>query len=257
MALWIKFHTTAIESSFLFLVLGISLTILVVSSVLQTLKTHGITSPMLCTLTGALLQFSINLPRETVLHLGGELARIILAIQLASLALDIPPGYTHKTWRPLLGLLFPVMIGSWLLAAMLLWVFTQVDLLKVPHFDLPLCLVLGAALAPTDSVLISTLVRGRFAQSTVPRRLRELLSAESGWNDGVAFPLVVLGLIIARKELDPVSLLVSWLVETILIDVLVASLVSALIGYLLARMLHASVERGLTEHDHQLASTGR
>ncbi len=49
-------------------------------------------------------------------------------------------------------------------------------------------LVLGAVLAPTDPVFASALV----GREDVPRRVRNLLNVESGLNDGLALPAVLL-----------------------------------------------------------------
>lgn len=45
--------------------------------------------------------------------------------------------------------------------------------------------IIGAAVAPTDPILASALVKGRFAEDHVPKRIRDLISAESGANDGL------------------------------------------------------------------------
>lgn len=47
--------------------------------------------------------------------------------------------------------------------------------------------LLGAALSPTDPVLVSAIV----GRQNVPMRLRDLLNIESGFNDGLALPFVV------------------------------------------------------------------
>lgn len=51
----------------------------------------------------------------------------------------------------------------------------------------PSALVLGAVLAPTDPVFASALV----GREDVPRRVRHLLNVESGVNDGLALPAVL------------------------------------------------------------------
>lgn len=52
----------------------------------------------------------------------------------------------------------------------------------------PAALVLGAVLSPTDPVFASALV----GREDVPRRVRSLLNVESGLNDGLALPAVLL-----------------------------------------------------------------
>jgi NhaP-type Na+/H+ or K+/H+ antiporter len=57
----------------------------------------------------------------------------------------------------------------------------------------PQALLLGAVLAPTDPVFAAAIV----GREEVPRRLRHLLNVESGLNDGLALPvvLVLLGIV--------------------------------------------------------------
>ena len=56
--------------------------------------------------------------------------------------------------------------------------------------DLWYALLLGAALAPTDAALGSAVMADR----RIPRRVRQTLNVESGLNDGIATPVVILAL---------------------------------------------------------------
>jgi hypothetical protein len=58
----------------------------------------------------------------------------------------------------------------------------------VAGLDWPEALLVGAILAPTDPVFAAALV----GNDKVPPRLRHLLNVESGVNDGLALPFVVL-----------------------------------------------------------------
>ncbi|PRC43171.1 sodium:proton exchanger, partial [Mycobacterium sp. ITM-2017-0098] len=55
----------------------------------------------------------------------------------------------------------------------------------------------GAAISPTDPVLASSVVTGTAAERDLPARDRQLLSIESGSNDGLALPLVLVALAVA------------------------------------------------------------
>ncbi len=55
-------------------------------------------------------------------------------------------------------------------------------------FDWVTAMLVGAVLAPTDPVFASAIV----GRTDVPARLRRLLSVESGLNDGLALPLVLI-----------------------------------------------------------------
>ncbi|HEX2643347.1 MAG TPA: cation:proton antiporter [Thermoanaerobaculia bacterium] len=59
------------------------------------------------------------------------------------------------------------------------------------------CLLMAAALSPTDPVLAAAIV----GRQEVPHRLRSLLNLESGMNDGLALPAVLIFLaLVADKE---------------------------------------------------------
>jgi sodium/hydrogen antiporter len=68
----------------------------------------------------------------------------------------------------------------------------------VVGLDWPEALLIGALLAPTDPVFAAALV----GNDRVPPRLRHLLNVESGVNDGLALPFVVLFLAIAAGSGD-------------------------------------------------------
>ncbi|GAA1803900.1 cation:proton antiporter [Luedemannella flava] len=68
----------------------------------------------------------------------------------------------------------------------------------VAGLDWPQALLIGAILAPTDPVFAAALV----GNDKVPARLRHLLNVESGVNDGLALPFVVVLLAVASGSSD-------------------------------------------------------
>ncbi|WJK39306.1 cation:proton antiporter [Solwaraspora sp. WMMA2056] len=68
----------------------------------------------------------------------------------------------------------------------------------VVGLDWPEALLIGAVLAPTDPVFAAALV----GNQKVPYRLRHLLNVESGANDGLALPFVILFLAVANGSTD-------------------------------------------------------
>jgi NhaP-type Na+/H+ or K+/H+ antiporter len=80
----------------------------------------------------------------------------------------------------LLGVGLPLTIAlGWLLA---IWI--------LPGLDVWLALLVAAALAPTDAALGVPVVTNR----SVPSRVRRLITVESGLNDGIATPVVVVAI---------------------------------------------------------------
>ncbi|MDQ0382910.1 cation:proton antiporter [Amycolatopsis thermophila] len=97
----------------------------------------------------------------------------------------------------------PALKESWRLSGRALGVampLTMAGIAVPAHFlaglDWPTALLLGAILSPTDPVFASAIV----GRSDVPARLRRLLNVESGLNDGLALPFVLVFLALAAHE---------------------------------------------------------
>jgi NhaP-type Na+/H+ or K+/H+ antiporter len=77
---------------------------------------------------------------------------------------------------------------------------TMVGIALLAHFlaglDWPTAFLLGAILSPTDPVFAAALV----GRSDIPLQLRRLLNVESGLNDGLALPFVLIFLAAAQHE---------------------------------------------------------
>jgi sodium/hydrogen antiporter len=109
--------------------------------------------------------------------------------------------------------------------------------------------LLGAALCPTDPVLASSVVTGGPAEQDLPERDRQLLSLESGANDGLALPLVLIAVAIAGSEAMGAAVLESlW-------QVLGAVAVGVGCGWLGGRALQAGEEHGSTDTGPRLLFT--
>lgn len=121
-----------------------------------------------------------------------EVARILLAVSLMGVALRFPVRRLRGVLRPTAVLVTAGMLGMAALSGGLVWL-----VLGVP---LSLALLIGACIAPTDPVLASSVVTGKPAEEDLPLRTRQVLSEESGTNDGLALPLVLLGVALVLGE---------------------------------------------------------
>ena len=89
---------------------------------------------------------------------------------------------------------------------------------------------MGACVTATDPVLASSVVgKGKFAKR-VPGHLRNLLSAESGSNDGMAFPFLYLALYIILDGYSAGQAIKDWILITVLYEVVMGTVLGALIG---------------------------
>ena len=66
----------------------------------------------------------------------------------------------------------------------------------IPGLNFLTSLAVAACLTPTDPILAAAVIGGKWADKHVPAHIRHLLAAESGCNDGAAFPFLFLALYI-------------------------------------------------------------
>lgn len=172
---------------------------LVAGSLFVRLERWSITPPMLGLLTGVVLGPRVldvlSIPTGDQVHVMHLAARLLLAVALMGIALRYPIGQVRqRTGEVALLILVVLPVMALILAAGAVWS------LGLP---LGLALVLGAALSPTDPVLASGIVTGEPAEEDIPERGRQVLSLESGANDGLALPFVVLAIAFALDHAMP------------------------------------------------------
>ena len=109
-----------------------------------------------------------------------EVAAATLFVVLFADGQRAPWGVLRRRWREPTRALLVGMPLTFLLVGALAHYVVGLDWLPA--------LLLGAVLAPTDPVFASVLV----GRDDVPRRLRSLLNIESGLNDGLALPVVLI-----------------------------------------------------------------
>jgi NhaP-type Na+/H+ or K+/H+ antiporter len=116
----------------------------------------------------------------------GPLAELTLALVLFSAASMVRIGKLGRDGEPVARLLavgLPLTIAAGTLLALGLF----------PGVSVGVALIIGAALAPTDADLGQQVITDR----SVPARVRRLLNIESGLNDGIAAPVVAVGIALA------------------------------------------------------------
>ncbi|WNB86935.1 cation:proton antiporter [Cellulomonas sp. ATA003] len=123
-----------------------------------------------------------------------EGARLLLAWSVMAAALRYPVTGLRGVAAPVALLLAVVMPLAAVLSG------AAALLLGLP---VALAAVVGACLCPTDPVLAASVVTGEPAERDLPARLRRLLTAESGANDGLALPLVGVALAVVLPATAP------------------------------------------------------
>lgn len=156
-----------------------------------------------------------------------EAALVTLGIALVGVALRLPVGYASSNWRLLVVLLGIVMPLMWIASGLLVYLF-----LGLPFW---VSVLIGAIVTPTDPVVASSIVSGGVAERNLPAKLRHAISAESGFNDGLALPFVVLPILVLTQP--PGEAISHWLTRTVLLEIVAGAAVAALMGYLAGKTL--------------------
>ncbi|HET9428211.1 MAG TPA: cation:proton antiporter [Allosphingosinicella sp.] len=176
-----------------------------------------------------------NAPR--VWEYVSELA-VIVALFGTGLRIDNLTNY--RRWQPTIRLLLVAMPLTILAVALLgYW---------LAGMTLAGAILLGAVLAPTDPVLAGDVQVGPPTEGG-EHPVRFALTTEAGLNDGLAFPFVYLGLILAAEGFTPGQLALEWLPRDVVYRIGMGAAAGAAIGWLLGKLLF-SVPR-----DNALADT--
>jgi NhaP-type Na+/H+ or K+/H+ antiporter len=107
-------------------------------------------------------------------------------------------------------------------------------------------LVLAAALAPTDPVLAGDVGVGPPGDED-EREPSFSITGEAGLNDGLAYPFVLLGIILAGRE--PAGWFGDWLLQDVVYKVVVGIALGAALGYGIAAAAVRLRDRHLLSHD--------
>ena len=137
---------------------------------------------------------------------------------------DLEQKYMTRHWRSVVMLLIPVMTYGWLICSVFVW-------WMIPKLTWLESLCVAACVTATDPVLASSVVgKGKFAKR-IPKHLRDLLSAESGCNDGMAFPFIYLSLYLISYRPNAGKVFSHWLLRTVLYECVFGSILGCAIGY--------------------------
>ena len=138
----------------------------------------------------------------------------------------------------LLGVGLPLTVAAGALAAWMI----------LPGLGVWEAVLLGAVLAPTDAALGQAVV----SNALVPVRIRQSLNVESGLNDGIALPLVLVAIAFAGATGESGDL-AHWLSFATL-QVTLGPLVGAAVGYLGGRSVARSTHAGWMNEPFQRLS---
>ena len=154
-----------------------------------------------------------------------ECSRVVLVVQCFAVGVELPKAYMERHWKSVIFLLVPVMTFGWLMTSLFIWWMIK----PLSWLESLMC---AACVTATDPVLASSVVgKGKFAKR-VPKHLRDLLSAESGCNDGMAFPFIYLSFYLIHYKLEASEVTLHWFCNTILYECIFGCFYGVMIGYL-------------------------
>jgi len=172
-----------------------------------------------------------------------EFSRIVLVVQCFAVGVELPRSYMERHWKSVTLLLIPVMTFGWLITSLFIWWMFKGWLNWLDS------LCIAACVTATDPVLASSVVgKGKFAKR-VPKHLRDLLSAESGCNDGMAFPFVYLAIYTIRYKQYSEKVAFHWFCYTVLYECIFGAIYGVAIGYAARRAVRYSHEKDLIDRE--------
>ncbi|MFP3943403.1 MAG: cation:proton antiporter, partial [Alphaproteobacteria bacterium] len=203
-----------------------------------------VTPPMVFVLFGLFANWTGLLdldPKGTLVHLLAEIA-LVMVLFIDAARIDLRRLFSEHT-LPLrmLGIGMPLSIALGGAAAWALF----------PELGLAAAALLATILTPTDAALGQATV----TSPALPVRIRQALNVESGLNDGLALPLVVLFLSLAslgyaqEREMP-------WLLF-VLLQVTLGPLVGVAVGFAGGKLMMRACDRGwISESFQGLAAIG-
>ncbi|RDB16672.1 putative Na(+)/H(+) antiporter C3A11.09 [Hypsizygus marmoreus] len=174
-----------------------------------------------------------------------EIMRIVLAVGLFAIGVELPRSYMAKHAKSLLTMVVPTMAIGWAVVAGILYgLFPKLSFIS--------CLAIASCLTPTDPIICASIVGGRYAKKHVPLNLRHILSAESAANDGLAFPFLTISLYLlldtTRREAITHWVLIGWLYQVIF-----GVVAGAILGLAFSYVMKFSHKRGYIDRESYVA----
>lgn len=174
-----------------------------------------------------------------------EVMRIVLAIGLFIIGVELPGPYMARHAKGLLFMVVPTMAIGWVTVAGVLRAL-------FPGLNFVSCLAVAACLTPTDPIICAAIVGGKFAVKHVPLNLRQILSAESAANDGLAYPFLSISIYLTVESSKRVAF-EKWLIIGCLYQVIMGVVIGAVLGLAFSWLMKRSLRRGFIDRESYVA----
>lgn len=171
----------------------------------------------------------------------GEVARMVISMQVMAAGIGTPGGFLKNNKQSILMLLLPVML--------IMWVISGLCVMLALGLGWRQSFIIAACITPTDPVLAMSVIKGKFAERYIPTRLRNLLAVESGANDGLGYPLMMLPLILMTSNNDIKHTMFEWFVEIWIWEILGSVILGILCGWAARFLLKHSIRLKLIDKE--------
>lgn len=157
-----------------------------------------------------------------------HLTELVVIVSLMCTGLKIDQRFSFRTW----------LIPFRLISVTMFLCIAVVTVLGLLYFEMPLAsaLLLAAVLSPTDPVLATDVQVGDPNEEDRDNA-KFSLTAEAGFNDGMAFPFVWLAIMIALFSAGGEPFVFTWIWKHVVYQILAGLLSGFLLGKLLAYIL--------------------
>ncbi|KAK0216840.1 Cation/H+ exchanger [Armillaria fumosa] len=171
--------------------------------------------------------------------------RVVLAIGLFAIGVELPRNYMARHAKGLLVMVVPTMAFGWVTVAGVLRVLFK-------DLDFVSCLAIAACLTPTDPIICAAIVGGNYALKHVPVNIRHMLSAEAAANDGLAYPFLSISIYLTVESSRRVAV-EKWLIIGWLYEVILGVALGAILGLTFSSLMKASLQKGYIDHESYIA----
>jgi NhaP-type Na+/H+ or K+/H+ antiporter len=157
-----------------------------------------------------------------------HLTELVVIVSLMCTGLKIDQKFSFHAWR----------IPFRLVTITMMLCIAAVTCIGIYYFHMPLAtaLLLAAVLAPTDPVLATDVQVGDPNEKDRDN-VKFSLTAEAGFNDGMAFPFVWLAILIAMYTANGESFMFTWAWKHVVYQILAGLVCGFLLGRVLAYVL--------------------
>ncbi|KAF8504889.1 Sodium/hydrogen exchanger family-domain-containing protein [Russula emetica] len=174
-----------------------------------------------------------------------EFTRVVIAIGVFAVGVELPKKYIYRHWKSLFFLLVPVTTWGWFVSAAFIYAF-------IPNLNFLSSLAIAACLTPTDPILAAAIIGGKYADKHVPAHLRHMLAAESASNDSAAYIFLFFALYLTLDRTTG-GAIKDWLLILWLYQIVLSVIWGSMLGYSIRHLMKFCERKDLIDRQSYVA----